>query len=226
MSVRSDIIDGRLAMGSSYGLIYTEVLGWIDLGHAQGDDIRNLLEQMRVGESLHNRNEFYEVKYSQGMIGIRRSITISRFIKWRIKKGRSLYERYSIALAMMLTTAGRFESMQASFPFNFVTDSGFSGEDLVSDLLGFYRALSEVGHLERLRPVSKEQALKRWDHYGPIGQYKNRECRPLLFPDPEKEPARQPYIGDLPYFMQTVKPYTQFYSGNVKIASKDAVEVR
>lgn len=42
---------------------------------------------------------------------------------------------------MMLTVAKRFESMQASFPFNLVTDSGFSGEDLVSDLLGFYRVV-------------------------------------------------------------------------------------
>ncbi|WP_259391231.1 hypothetical protein [Pectobacterium polaris] len=39
MSVRSEIIDGRQASGVTYGLIYTEVLGWIDLGHAKGDDI-------------------------------------------------------------------------------------------------------------------------------------------------------------------------------------------
>ncbi|EIS28458.1 hypothetical protein YPPY54_1978, partial [Yersinia pestis PY-54] len=59
--------------------------------------------------------------------------------------------------------------MQASFPFNLVTDSGFSGEDLVSDLLGFYRVFSIPSPFEILRPVSKEEALKRWDYYGPIG---------------------------------------------------------
>lgn len=42
MSKRSDIIDGRTSSDRKYGLIYTEVLGWIDLGHAQGDDIRTL----------------------------------------------------------------------------------------------------------------------------------------------------------------------------------------
>lgn len=36
MSKRQDIIDGR-EYGSPYGLIYTEVLGWVDLGHAQGN---------------------------------------------------------------------------------------------------------------------------------------------------------------------------------------------
>lgn len=32
MSKRSEIIDGRDAANSLYGLVYTEVLGWIDLG--------------------------------------------------------------------------------------------------------------------------------------------------------------------------------------------------
>ncbi|MBO4154588.1 fimbrial protein [Enterobacter kobei] len=50
MSKRSDIIDGRQSH-LKYGLIYTEVLGWIDLGHAQGTDIRKLLRDIDAGES-------------------------------------------------------------------------------------------------------------------------------------------------------------------------------
>ncbi|MFX2609523.1 hypothetical protein [Enterobacter mori] len=42
MSKRSEIIDGKFAETEKYGLIYTEVLGWVDLGHAQGDDIEKL----------------------------------------------------------------------------------------------------------------------------------------------------------------------------------------
>jgi hypothetical protein len=34
MSERKDIIDGKLAKGRKYGLIYTKKCGWIDLGHA------------------------------------------------------------------------------------------------------------------------------------------------------------------------------------------------
>lgn len=39
----------------------------------------------------------------------------------------------------MYGTAKRFEAWQNSFIFNWYTDSGFSAEDLVSDLIGFYR---------------------------------------------------------------------------------------
>lgn len=136
MSVRDEIVDARFADGLKYGLIYTEVLGWVDLGHAQGSDIKELISKMNIGELSNNGDECYDVIYSQGMIGMKKKVSISRFVKWRIRKGRTLHERYSIALAMMLTIARRFESMQGSFPFNLVTDSGFSGEDLVSDLLG------------------------------------------------------------------------------------------
>lgn len=48
MSKRIDIIDGKEAARVPYGLVYTEVLGWIDLGHAQGTDIRNLLRDINV----------------------------------------------------------------------------------------------------------------------------------------------------------------------------------
>ncbi|WP_058910595.1 hypothetical protein [Entomohabitans teleogrylli] len=225
MSIRSDIIDGRLAIGSSYGLIYTEVLGWIDLGHAQGEDIRDLLQQMNTGETSSSDKNTYEVKYAQGMVGIKRKITISRFIKWRIKKGRPVHERQSIALAMMLTVAKRFESMQSSFPFSLVTDSGFSGEDLISDLLGFYRVVSLQNPFPLLRPVSQDNALKRWDYYGPVGSFKNTSFRPILFPDPERFPGSSPRPGYLPAFMNTVQPYNDFKSTNVGIVSNDGTEL-
>ena len=34
MSKRNDITDGIFATTKKYGLVYTEELGWIDLGHA------------------------------------------------------------------------------------------------------------------------------------------------------------------------------------------------
>ncbi len=51
MSRREDILDGSKAERSAYGLVYTEVLGWIDLGHAQGNDIRQLWAQNAVRRS-------------------------------------------------------------------------------------------------------------------------------------------------------------------------------
>ena len=103
---------------------------------------------------------------------------------------------------MMMALARNFEAMQASFPCHLVTDSGFSGEDLVSDLLGFYRVISSQNLFPALRPVSKAEALKR----GPIGSFKNDSFLPLLFPDPEKFRNARPRKGRLSYFMQTVRP--------------------
>lgn len=156
---------------------------------------------------------------------IQKNIGISKYVVWRIKKGTTLYERYSIALAMMMKVACRFENLQDSFPFSAITDSGFSGEDLVSDLLGFYRAIYNKNYFPELKPVSKEDALRRWDFYGPIGSFKNKTFRPMLFPDPDKNPNVRPYLGFLPSFMLTIKPYSRSTSDKVGIAVEDGSEI-
>lgn len=69
MSKRSEIIDGAQAPYGNRGIVYTEVLGWVDLGHAQGSDIRELLRLIAQGES--SGKEFYDVRYAQGMTGLR-----------------------------------------------------------------------------------------------------------------------------------------------------------
>ena len=125
MSKRSDIIDGKDAANSLYGLVYTEVLGWIDLGHAQGMDIRILMSKINYGES--SSQEHYTVAYSQSMVDPWGLLKVGKLTKWRIKRGRSYQERRSIALAMMMTVARKFESLQSSFPTKLITDSGFSG---------------------------------------------------------------------------------------------------
>ncbi|AVJ16026.1 hypothetical protein CLM71_02165 [Serratia sp. MYb239] len=217
MSKRSDIIDGAEASSAPYGLVYTEVIGWIDLGHAQGTDIRNLMRTIDSGES--SGEEYYRVSYSQSMRDPTKTIKMGKFITWRIKHGHSYYERQSIALAMMMSLSLKFEGLQASFPMSLVTDSGFSGEDLISNLLGFYRAVSIQNPFSMLRPVSKAEALKRWDHYGKIGSWKNETFKPILFPDPKRFPHATPRRGELPSFMKTVRPWSDFRSGIVKIAT-------
>ncbi|MDF7650572.1 hypothetical protein PUG42_18700 [Erwiniaceae bacterium L1_54_3] len=219
MSKRINIMDGKLAPGLRNGLIYNEVLGWIDLGHARGGDITRLLQKINAGESSGGPS--YDVTYSQSMADGKTGLRLGKFIKWRIRKGRSYFERQSIALAMMMTLAMRFEDFQSSFPNNLITDSGFSGEDLVSDLLGFYRVMACMNPFPLLQPVSKEEALKRWDHFGEIGSWKNQTFNPLLFPDPERFPNAKPYLGHLPSFMKTITPYSDWKSGNVGIATAD-----
>ncbi|QGY28436.1 hypothetical protein [Pantoea cypripedii] len=219
MSKRSDIIDGSEAAKADYGLIYTEVLGWVDLGHAKGDDIRKLMNKINHSEAMSAAR--YDITYSQSMADPWRMLRMGKFATWRVRKGRPYKERQSIALAMMMAVARRFEAFQDTFPINLVTDSGFSGEDLCSDLLGFYRVMRMQNPFPLLQPVSKQEALKRWDYYGKIGTWKNETFQPLLFPDPKKFPNAKPYLSHLPNFMQTIRPYDDWKSGNVCIASAD-----
>ncbi|MDX5630208.1 MULTISPECIES: hypothetical protein [unclassified Brenneria] len=189
------------------------------MGQAQGTDIRELLRLIAQGES--SGKEFYDVGYSQGMTGLRGQFRSGKVMTWWIRCGRPHWEQKNIALAMMMTMARKFEVFQEAFPNNLVTDSGFSGEDLVSDLLGFYRVVSVQNPFPQLRPVSKEEALKRWDYYGKIGNWKNETFQPLLFPDPEKFPHSRPHKGVLPAFMRTIVPYNDFLSGNVIVPQHD-----
>ncbi|WP_039054647.1 hypothetical protein [Enterobacter sp. Bisph1] len=73
MSKREDILDGR-EYKRKYDLIYTEVLCWIDLGHAHGTDIVRLLKQINDGEV--SGAERYEVSYSQSMRDPTRTINV------------------------------------------------------------------------------------------------------------------------------------------------------
>ncbi|SMQ26177.1 hypothetical protein SAMN02744765_2548 [Pantoea agglomerans] len=178
---------------------------------------------MTQGESLGK--EFYDVRYSQGMTSPFRLLRSGKVMTWRIRRGRPYWEQKSIALAMMMNMARKFEAFQGSFPNNLVTDSGFSGEDLVSDVLGFYRVVSVQNPFKILRPVSKEEALKRWDYYGKTGNWKNETFQPLLFPDPERFPHLRPRKALLPQFMRTVVPYNDFLSGNVILPQHDGTFV-
>nr|WP_310615881.1 DUF4056 domain-containing protein [Pantoea cypripedii] len=223
MSKRSDILaEPSKAEQSphSYGLIYSEVLGWIDLGHARGSDIKTLLQHFRIGEN--SNKAFYRIKYQQMMFIGSRFIGTGRFVEWEIQRGRTTAEIYSIALAMMMHTAHAFEHWQTYF--NWATDSGFSAEDLVSNLLGFYYAVSPQNYLHQLKPVSQEAALRRWDYYGPLGKYKNTSFCPMFFPDPQIPGIKHhPYRGQLPVWMQRIKPFTEVQSGIAYPVSKNGI---
>lgn len=52
MSKRADITDGLFATTRSHGLVYTEELGWLDLGHAQGNDAHLSSPQLKARIAL------------------------------------------------------------------------------------------------------------------------------------------------------------------------------
>jgi hypothetical protein len=100
-----------------------------------------------------------------------------------VKKGLSTSDKESVALGIFLDVSYEFEDWQSGWLHSQVTDSGFSEEDLVSDVIGFYLALRPNLDWEALcLPVSKEASFKIWDTNGPVGSHKNRTLKPNLYP--------------------------------------------
>ncbi|MBE8597108.1 hypothetical protein [Xenorhabdus sp. BG5] len=211
MSSRSDVIEGRL--------VYTEKLGWVDTGHSKGNDARMLMAAINSGDDT--KESYFTIKYTQYM-GLGLKYGTSKITRWRVRRGLSLNDKKRVALTIMMYTTHLFEAHQDSFPFTWYTDSGYSGEDLVSNLLGFYQAINGVDYLFQLQPISKEDALKRWDYYGSIGKYKNKMFKPLLFPDPQKYPNNaRPYYSSLPTFLNNISPITDIDRSHLLIHIED-----
>ena len=62
--------------------------------------------------------------------------------EYYVKQGLSLEQKKSVALAIFQEVAGEHEEAQAGY--SLFTTSGFSKEDLASDLLGFYAVVEGV----------------------------------------------------------------------------------
>ncbi len=222
MSKREDIKDGSVAETEKYGLVYTRKCGWIDLGHANPDGMWGVLRfwrEMNFSSMKHcnpyrgpfpsvpNEEDYFQITYKQTMC-LRHKVCKSLSRKYWVKRRLSLDELHSAALTIFMEVSYGFESLQAGFPYNLFTDSGFSAEDLVSDLISFYRAVSPVRkYIELCQPVSQAQALTIWDKFGPVGSYKNKSFRPLLFPvDGDEGGITSPTYGELPGFLNTIRP--------------------
>ncbi|KNC89520.1 hypothetical protein [Trabulsiella odontotermitis] len=226
MSTRSDIKDGAQFDMLDRGIVYTEVLGWIDMGHARGNDVLALRNQFIAGE--RSGMPSYIVMYRQDMsfAKFNSRLGVGKFSRWEIKRGRSAEDINKIMLAMMMCTASSFEGLQSLRAFSWYTDSGFSGEDLVSDLFGFYRAIIPGRYGAHLRPVNYIAATRRWDYYGAVGSYKNRGFHPILFPNPD-DPCvmHRPYISILPRFLTWLRPWDDFMSGIVNVITSDGTSL-
>jgi hypothetical protein len=203
---RTEIIDGNFAEKEDMGLLYTKKVGWIDLGHARPGGAKKLWNKVRSEPSSWN-DEYYVINYSEMMFISKKHMgTIGGAgvgKEFEIKRNLSLKEKKSVAMAIYFDVSMKFEAFQGICPLPKTRDSSFSGEDLVSNLIGFYRAV-EPGkkYIEMCEPVSKKKALELWDKYGPIGKYKNHKIRPLLF----HLGTEKPVLGTLPLFLRTIRP--------------------
>ena len=185
MTKRKDIVDGSKAKGRKYGLIYTRKCGWVDLGHANPAGALDLWQRVyhERGHKIFGRDDqdYYRIEYKQMMGNNYIKVGISS--NFKVKKGLSLAQKKSVALAIFLNVSRDFEGMQGNIFFRQFTDSGYSAEDLVSNLIGFYRAVNpSQNYLKQCNPVSKKEALYVWDTYGAVGKYKNKTTSPYIFP--------------------------------------------
>lgn len=208
MSKRTDIIDKTEAFGRIYGLIYTKRCGWIDLGHANPDGAGKLWIKILNEQSEGGAEQgYFRVSYHQEMRRKRHEVTIGAGVRktYDIRKNINSHDKKSVALAIFLDVSHAFESMQARWPYNWTTDSGYSAEDLVSNLIGFYRAINpHVDYLKICQPVSKDVALHIWDNFGAVGSNKNHTILPYLYPIPPS--LGGPTCGILPPELSTITP--------------------
>lgn len=207
MTSRSDIIDGAQASGRKYGLIYTRRCGWIDLGHANPegpDGAKNLWERIFLEKDEGgSKTGFFRITYRQ-MMG-NKYIKVGAHKKYDIKSGLSDDNKKAVALAIFLDVSKTFESMQSAWPFKWVTNSGYSAEDLVSNLVSFYRAINpSYPYIQGFQPIKKDLALQIWDKYGAVGENKNVSTAPFLYPIPPAQGG--PMCGVLPPELNTIKP--------------------
>lgn len=213
MTKRTDIIDASevyLADGSirKYGLIYTRRCGWIDLGHANPAGAKSLWTDIcrhTVSNAcLRDPNAEVRITYSQSMKKFGMSAEESQ--AYLVKKQLTREEQKAIALAIFMNVSLAFEKMQSNWYYRHFTASGYSAEDLVSNVIGFYRALDPTyDYIKECEPVSKDQALAIWDTFGPVGENKNYQFQPLVYPNPLLS-CGVPSLGKLPPKLNTIIP--------------------
>jgi hypothetical protein len=200
-------------------LSYTRRCGWVDWGHAlpfSAEDLKKQIDTEQSGLATIDRLQItldgapaYVVSYGQEMG--RFNIKVSAVAHWVVRKGLSREQRRSAALGIYMAASHRFERLQGDLPYSLVSNSSYSLEDLVSNLIGFYAEFEKVP-IARMRTicgeVSVDESLHIWDTYLPdgVGGMKNRSFTPRLFPTTEG--VRSPADTSFPPLLQTIRPST------------------
>ncbi|HYF09044.1 MAG TPA: hypothetical protein VD970_15585 [Acetobacteraceae bacterium] len=190
MTKFSDIKDGAaVSVATTYGAIYTCHCGWIDLGHANPKSrspfvgAENLWAQIngetgeRSANGLWHRVRLNMTMSTPSMPLVGR-VTTGIYGDFAVRLGLDTAKKESVALSIFLRVSHRFELLQGTY----FLDSSFSGEDLVSNLLGFYRAVRGLDYVTLCKPVSKSAAEAVWTTYGAPGDNSNRTTNPDLYP--------------------------------------------
>lgn len=157
----------------------------------------------------------YLVRYRQDHGGIPGKLGVERH--YVVKIGLTQAQKKSVALSIFMDVSHGFERLQKNLGmWDLFTDSGYSQEDLVSNLIGFYIAVGELTKEEAIRiahPVSQTSAESIWKRNGSVGSHKNREFKPDLLETHRNDPKLQICIDEclaqprkFPKELQTIRP--------------------
>jgi len=112
-----------------------------------------------------------------------------------IKHDLNIHQKRSIALAIFQKVSLKFETKQRFMGiFDMITDSGFSQEDLVSNIIGFYIALNMISKndaIARLHPVSQRTSEHLWRTNGSVGSHENHTFNPQYLDTYNEDDVRQ-----------------------------------
>jgi RHS repeat-associated protein len=151
-------------------LIYTCNCGWIDWTHATRNVALDVIDQVRGrrGRKSENYNGF--MVSSRMMMGPKWFRVGPDFSDFFVQFGLGEVQEEEVALAIYNQVSLDFERFQKDtwiyFPAN---SSGFSIEDLPSDLIGFYRALRGYTKEQILKfcvPLDSVESGRAWDESG------------------------------------------------------------
>jgi hypothetical protein len=190
MSKRSEIVDGSVAEKTDFGIVYTCDAGWVDVGHAGPGAATQLWALIRSERGEMSPDGLWFRVPFQECMGRKKwgmwYVWACEGEDFGVRYGLSISQKESVALGIFLRVSRNFEAMQGTWPQSMIPSSAassFSAEDLISDLIGFYRVVRPgPSYVKMAGPVSKADAERVWDTWGAAGSYKNRELKPILFP--------------------------------------------
>lgn len=206
MSKRTDIVDGPSSVYKDYGLIYTCLCGWLNLAQTRPTSARTLWSKLVGEQGIRSRKRSgFKLQHTQTINRHRLHKSVSR--TYYVQSNLSSAERESVALAIYMEVSYGFETVKTDFPYGWTTDSGFTAENLVSNIIGFYRAVRPGrDYISMCQPVSKEAAREVWDAQGGAGKKKNRFFGTYIYPSIACGTSSGPMSAPLPNFLNSINP--------------------
>jgi RHS repeat-associated protein len=204
---REDQIDN-----TKYPLTYSCNCGWIDWGHARTDGPESLLYRVTTPwGQLSRQGRGHHVIYGQqagrDILGLsfRKGVTADYFVA----ENRSHAEYESIALGIFKEVSEAFERSQDDLVQEGLGHSSFSEEDLVSNLIGFYRAVKGYSEsdIDTWCKVIRDKQVnhKIWQNGGKP-EYKNYSWMPVFHQQAAKKQGCCPDMAWFPQQFMVITP--------------------